>query len=279
MKQCHAAEVCRAIEMGKNAYNEAYNLLHLEVKSNFVPQAQLLSQRSKDFQSATANLVKIQEGANDDLEGRTENAERILQRTVPTFILASKDYLLNNDPQLKEAQKHVHEDLVGCFDEFNKILERIKVKYTNSFDEDATRANANMTPLEKSVNEVMKAVSSLRTLPPDAPEENRRVVQEGVPKATKVALAEFDNYSAAPEDKQELVRCVKQARDGPVADFFQAQDDLDKLVDRVQANQQFVPSISIQMAAEPINDSPKDLLEAAKALCASMKTLNFTLDE
>jgi len=64
---------------------------------------------------------------------------------MPNFILASKDYMLNNDPQYKEAQKHVHEDLVGCLDEFNKILERIKVKYTNSFDEDAQRVTPNMT--------------------------------------------------------------------------------------------------------------------------------------
>jgi len=279
MKQCHAAEVCRVIEMGKNAYSEAYNLLHLGVPSNFVPQAQLCSQKSKDFQTATANLVKIQEGTNDELQGRTENAERNLQSTIPNFILASKDYMLNNDPQYKEAQKHVHEDLVGCLDELNKILERIKVKYTNSFDEDAQRVTPNMTPLEKSVNQVMQAVSHLRSLPPDALEDDKRVVQQGVPKATKVALNEFNNMCATPQDKEELVRCVKQARDGPVSDFFQAQDALDNLVDRVQSNQQFVPSISLLMDAETLDDSPKDLLEAAKALCASMKTLNITLDE
>jgi len=93
-----------------------------------------------------------------------------------------------------------------------------------------------------------------------------------------LALVEFDNYSATPEDKQELVRCVKQARDGTVADFFQAQDDLDILVDRVQANNQVVPSISVHMTAE-YDDGPKDLLEAAKALCSSIKSLFITLDE
>jgi len=75
------------------------------------------------------------------------------------------------------------------------------------------------------------------------------------------------------------VRCVKQARDGPVSDFFQAQEAIGNLVDRVQANQQYVPSISLEIPVETIDEGPKDLLEAAKALCASMKTLNITLDE
>jgi len=186
---------------------------------------------------------------------------------------------MNEDPQIKETQKHAHDDLTGCYDEINKILERLKVKYTNAFDEDAVRVSPNLTPLEKTVNEVMQAVAKLRTLPPDAPEPSRKIIQEGVPKATKAALNEFDNSQATPEDKQELVRCVKQARDGPVSDFFVVQDALGQLVDRVQSNQQFVPSISLEIPVETIDDSPNDLLEAAKALCASMKTLNITLDE
>jgi len=279
MKLCHAAEVCRVIEFGKNAYNEAFNLLHLEVKQNFVPQAQLCSQRSKDFLNSTVNLVKIQEGTNQDLEGRVENVEKIIQHTMPNFILASKEYLLNNDPQLKEAQKHAHDDVTGCYDELNKILERIKVKYTNAFDEDAVRVNPNLSPLEKSVNEVMQAVAKLRSLPPEFPEPEKKIIQEGVPKATKAALVEFDNSHATPDDKQELVRCVKQARDGPVSDFFQAQEAIGNLADRVHANQQYVPSITLEIPVETFDEGPKDLLEAAKALCASMKTLNITLDE
>jgi len=280
MKLCHAAEVCRVIEIGKNAQNEAYNTLHLEVKSNFVTQAQLCTQRCKDFQTATSNLVKIQEGTNEDLEGRVENVERLMHHTVPNYILASKDYILNSDPQVKEAQKHAYEDLLACLDELNKILERIRVKYTNAFDEDATRITPNITPLAKSVQEVVQAVSKLRTMPPDLGPPEKKIIQEAVPTTTKAALSEFDNYNATPEDKQELVRCVKQARDGPTAEFFQAQEALGALVDRVQANHQaFIPSISLDMPLETIDDSPKDLLEAAKALCASMKTLNITLDE
>jgi len=279
MKLCHAAEVCRVIEIGKNAHNEAYNLLMLEVKQNFVPQAQLCSQRTKDFLASTTNLVKIQEGTNEDLEGRVENVDKIVQHTMPNFILASKEYILSSDPQLKEAQKHAHNDLTGCFDEINKILERIKVKYTNAFDEDAVRVNPNLTPLEKSVNEVMQAVAKLRSIPPDIPDTDKRIIQEGVPKATKSALVEFDNSHATPDDRHVLVRCVKQARDGTVSDFFQAQEAVGNLVDRVQANQQFVPSISLEIPVETIDEGPKDLLEAAKALCASMKTLNITLDE
>jgi len=280
MKHCHAAEVCRVIEIGKNAQNESYNLLHLEVKSNFVTQAQLCTQRCKDFQTATANLVKIQEGANEDLEGRVENVEKLMVTTVPGFILASKDYLLDPDSQVKEAQKHSHGELTACFDEIDKILERIRVKYTNSFDEDATRATANVTPLAKSVQQVIEAVTNFRTMAPDISEPARKVVHEAVPRTTKAALAELENYDPQPEDRQELVRCVKQGRDGPMSDFFQAQESLGALVERVLANHQaFIPSISLDMNLETIDDGPKDLLEAAKALCASMKTLNITLDE
>jgi len=280
MKQGHAGEVCRTIETGKNSYMEAYNLLHLEVKSNLVPQAQLCSQRCNDFQKSTSNLVKIQEGSNEDLQGRVENAERLLLRTIPNFILATKDYFVhNNDPQLKEAQKHAHDDLVGCLDELNKILERVKVKYTNTFDEDMVRANVNLTPLEKHVREAMQAVAKLRTIPPDYPEAEKHILQEAVPKTTKSALAEFDNYHATPEEKQEFVRCIKQARDGPVGDFFQAQDALGKLVEKMGTSSFNPPTIHIEVPAQTIDEDHGDLLEAAKALCASMKNLSITLDD
>jgi len=206
LKLCHAAEVCRAVDFGKAAYNEAYNLLHLEVKSNFVPQAQLLSQRSLEYQGATSNLVKIQEGTNDDLHVRASNAELILKQVIPKYILESKEYFLsNNNSQYKEAQKHAYDDVISCLDEFSKIVDRIKVKYTNTFDEDSLRINP-PTPIEKAVNDVLQAVSKLRTLPPDMLSEHRQTYHEAVPKTTKAALSEFDNAGATPEDKQDLIR-------------------------------------------------------------------------
>jgi hypothetical protein len=278
LKLCHAAEVCRAVDFGKAAYNEAYNLLHLEVKSNFVPQAQLLSQRSLEYQGATSNLVKIQEGTNDDLHVRASNAELILKQVIPKYILESKEYFLsNNNSQYKEAQKHAYDDVISCLDEFSKIVDRIKVKYTNTFDEDSLRINP-PTPIEKAVNDVLQAVSKLRTLPPDMLSEHRQTYHEAVPKTTKAALSEFDNAGATPEDKQDLIRCVKQARDGPVSDFFTAQEEMGKLVDRVQANA-FIPTIPLIALPETLDDTPGDLLAAAKALCASMKTLNIALDD
>eukprot|EP01124_Arcella_intermedia_P024435 TRINITY_DN4114_c0_g1_i1.p1 TRINITY_DN4114_c0_g1~~TRINITY_DN4114_c0_g1_i1.p1 ORF type:complete len:234 (+),score=53.89 TRINITY_DN4114_c0_g1_i1:68-769(+) len=90
MKQCHAGEVCRVIEMGKNAQNESYNLLFLEVKPNFVPQVQLCVNRCKEFETAVGNLVKIQEGANEDLEVRLESALALMKQAVPGFVVASK---------------------------------------------------------------------------------------------------------------------------------------------------------------------------------------------
>jgi len=278
LKQCHAVEVCRVVDFGKAAYNEAYNVLNLEVKSNFVVQAQLLSQRSLEFQGATTNLVKIQEGANDDLHVRVANAEQILKLVIPKFIIDSKEFLLShNNAQLKEAQKHAYDDVISCYDEFSKIVERIKVKYINNFDEDSLRVNP-PTPLEKAVNDVLQSVSKLRTLPSDMLPEHRQIYHEAVPKTTKAALSEFDNAGATPEDKHDLIKCVKQARDGPVSDFFNAQDELGKLVERVQANAAVI-TIPLIAEAETYDDIPGDLLAAAKALCASMKTLNIALDD
>jgi len=279
LKLCHAAEVCRVVEFGKAAYNDAYNLLHLEVKSNFVVQAQLLSQRCLEYQGATTNLVKIQEGANDDLHVRVSNAELILKQVIPKYIIESKEYFLsNNNSQYKEAQKHAYDDVISCLDEFTKIVDRIKVKYTNTFDEDSLRINP-PTPLEKAVSDVLQAVSKLRTLPPDTLPEQRQTYHEAVPKTTKAALSEFDRAGAEPEDKQDLIRCVKQARDGPISDFFNAQDEMGRIVERVQAKAADIPTIPLIAFPETLDDTPGDLLAAAKALCASMKTLNIALDD
>jgi hypothetical protein len=152
------------------------------------------------------------------------------------------------------------------------------VKYSNTFDEDSLRINP-PTPLEKAVNDVLQAVSKLRTLPSDMLPEHRQTYHEAVPKTTKAALAEFDHAGAAPDDKSDLIRCVKQARDGPVSDFFKAQDDMGKIVERVQANSAVIPTIPLIADAELLDDTPGDLLAAAKALCASMKTLNIALDD
>jgi len=245
-----------------------------------VTQAQLLSIRSNDYQKATTNLVKIQEGANDDLQVRVDNAEHLLKQVIPKFIIESKEFFLsNNDPQLKEAQKHSYDDVIGCLDELTKIVDRIKVKYTNSFDEDAMRIPVHSTPLERAVNDAMQAVAKLKSLPPDMLPEQRQTYQEAVPKTTKHALFEFDNAGATPEEKQELIRCIKQARDGPVTDFFVAQEDLNKLVEKVQANASFIPTIPLIAESETIDDTPGDLLAAAKALCASMRTMNIALDD
>jgi len=280
LKLCHAAEVCRVVDFGKAAYNEANNLLNLEVKSNFPTQAQLLSLKTSEYQKATTNLVKIQEGANDDLQVRVDNAEQILKQVIPSFIIASKEYFLSyHDPQLKENHKHAHSDVISCLDEFTKIVDRIKVKYTNTFDEDALRINP-PTPLEKAMEDILQSVAKLRTLPPDMLPEQRQTYAEAVPRATKHAMTEFDNYGATPEDKQDLIRGVKQARDGPtISDFFTAQDDLGKLVEKLQANASYIPTIPLISEPETEDDSTSDLLAAAKALCASMKTLNIALDD
>lgn len=44
----------------------------------------------------------------------------------------------------KDEQIDAYKNLLACLDEINRILERIRAKYTNSFDEDKLKANRNL---------------------------------------------------------------------------------------------------------------------------------------
>jgi len=281
LKQCHGSEVCRSIENGKNAYAEASNLLNLEIVANLVPQSKLMSQRCTEYFKATQNLVKIQDDENLALHGRVDNVDLLLRKAMPEFILKTKDSVLTNPPrsELKEFQKQAYHDVVSCLDELTKILERVKVKYTSDFDEDAVKVNTQLDALDVAANEVLGQVAKLRGMPLDADEDSRRVVAEGIPEATKVTLSEMAKLRATPEMKKEMVEQVKKARDGNLPEYFAAADAVTELVDKVKMSAPPLVSIQpIQEAATTVNDGPKDLLEAAKAMCAALKNLNVKLD-
>lgn len=282
MKQCHAVEVCRVIDAGKNAYAETENLLNLEFKSNLVDQAKIMSSRCTDFWKSTNNLVRVQDDTNVALITRVENVELLLKQAMPNLILTTKEWLFSDeDPEAKEHQKQAYHDVISCLDEIKKILERVKVKYTSAFDEDATKVSGELAPVDKALNDVLKKVAALRSLPANAPEEDRRIAAEGVPVATKATLAEFDKLHARPDDKASLVSSVKQARDAPdLSDYFGAQDALHDLVEKVKLSQPaIVAPIPIISSAVPfIDEGPQDLLEVAKKMCDALKNLNLTLD-
>lgn len=45
---------------------------------------------------------------------------------------------------IKDEQAEAHKSVISCLDEINRILERIRVKYTNAFDEDGIKANRDL---------------------------------------------------------------------------------------------------------------------------------------
>jgi len=282
LKQCHGSEVCRSIENGKNAYAEVSNLLNLEIRSNLVPQSKLMSQRCTEYFKATQNLVKIQDDENLALHGRVDNVDLLLRKAMPEFILKTKDTIMTdgNQSQSKEVQKQAYHDVVSCLDELTKILERVKVRYTSEFDEDAVKVNTELDALDNAANEVLASVAKLRGLPLDADDETRRVAAEGIPEATKVTLSEMAKLRATPDHKKELVEQVKKARDGSLPEYFEAADAIPDLMDKVKMSAPQIVAIQpIAQEATTISDSgPRDLLEAAKAMCAALKNLNLKLD-
>jgi len=280
LKQCHASEVCRSIDNGKNAYAEASNLLNLEVKSNLVPQSKLMSQRCTEFFKATQNLVKIQDDENLALHSRVDNVDLLLRKSMPDFILKTKDSVMaNSSPQLKEFQKQAYHDVIACLDELTKILERVKVRYTSDFDEDAVKVNTELDALDNAANDVLSAVAKHRGLPDDVDDDVKTVSAEGIPEATKTAISEMTNKKATPEQKREMVEAVKKARDGNLPAYFEAADAITDLVDKVKISAPPAISIAPLQEATMISDSgPRDLLEAAKAMCSALKNLNLKLD-
>jgi len=279
LKQCHASEVCRSIDNGKNAYAETSNLLNLEVRSNLVPQSKLMSQRCSEFFKATQNLVKIQDDENLALHSRVDNVDLLLRKSMPDFILKTKEAVMTeNSPQLKEFQKQSYHDVVACLDELTKILERVKVRYTSDFDEDAVKVNTELDALENAANDMLSAVAKHRGTPDNADDDVKRVAAEGIPDATKTTLSEMTNKRATPEQKKEMIEQVKKARDGTLPDYFEAADAITDLVDKVKISAPPQVSIAPIQDASTISDGPRDLLEAAKAMCNALKNLNLKLD-
>jgi len=239
-----------------------------------------MSQRCTEFYKATQNLVKIQDDENLALHGRVDNVDLLLRKAMPEFILKTKDAVMNdNQPQLKEFQKQAYHDVVACLDELSKILERVKVKYTSDFDEDAVKVNTELDALDRAANDMLASVAKLRSMPLDADDEAKRITAEAVPETTKATLSEMAKLSATPEMKRELVDQVKKARDGTTPEYFEAVDAVTDLVEKVKLSAPAPVAIQSIQEAETIDQSgPKDLLEAAKAMCAALKNLNLKLD-
>jgi len=126
---------------------------------------------------------------------------------------------------------------------------------------------------------MLASVAKLRSMPLDADDEAKRITAEAVPETTKATLSEMAKLSATPEMKRELVDQVKKARDGTTPEYFEAVDAVTDLVEKVKLSAPAPVAIQSIQEAETIDQSgPKDLLEAAKAMCAALKNLNLKLD-
>lgn len=53
---------------------------------------------------------------------------------------------------------------------------------------------------------------------------------------------------------------------------------MDKLLSKVREQPDFQISMAPQTIA-PVDEGPRDMLEAAKAMCAALKGLNFAIDQ
>jgi len=112
--------------------------------------------------------------------------------------------------------------------------------------------------------------------------ESLRLIQmelaDQIPEFVKVAIAEMQKLNATDDEKREFIAAVKRARDGDAEDFFQAQDDINKLLDRIK-NKPAAPKIQIGMVEADNASKSKDLLAAAKDMCNALSKLNLAMED
>jgi len=275
----HASEVKRVSESLQNGYAEARNLRDCELTSLLVDQAKLASTRCNDSWKAVDSLVKIQPGLNDELVPRINMVDQLLRSALPDLILRTKELLTSRkgQPGGKNDQLRAYKQVESCLDEIKRILDQVNANYINQFDESATRVPLDLDPMEAALKGVMKAIGDLKGAQmAREPEMIQLELADQIPEFVKVAIAELQKLGATDDEKREFIAAVKKARDGDTEDFFRAQDDIHKLLDKIRNK----PKIQIGMPEDQGSGSrAKDLLAAAKDVCSAMAKLNIAMDE
>jgi len=113
-------------------------------------------------------------------------------------------------------------------------------------------------------------------IPSKTEDQGQLQAAQALPNLTKTTLGAMGSVGAPPELQRELVATVKTARDGTIPQYFESVNELEKILEKAHAEPEF--SISISPLVATPDDGPKDMLEAAKAMCASLKSLNLALD-
>jgi hypothetical protein len=279
LKQGHAAEVCRVMDNGVFAFAEAKNMLDLELKHLLVQQAKNMKDRTGEFLKKTSNLVNIQEGQNKGLKERVQNVERILDGHCTTFVLKTRDDLVENTQYSKNQRHAAYEDLKACLDEINKILQRIKAKYSNLFEEGPLLISQNYEDLDQAAYDVMNTLAKLH-VPATTPELEAEKIEAArmLPKHVQQLMSVMAMAGADDDVKRDLIAAIKKARDGGLPEYFNAMQTLEDLVRKgMSAPPMMIIPDAIVDLAKPIQ--PTDMLEAAKRMCAALKGLNLALDD
>jgi len=279
LRQGHAAEVCRVLDNGAYAHAEAKNMNELELPHLLVQQSRNLKDRVKDFLGKTHKLITIQEAQNKGLKERISNVELVLDGHITGFILRTKDHLLNpSQPELKAQRTHEYEEVKSCLQEIERILQRIKAKYSNLFEEGALQIDQDLDDLDQSAYDLMNTLAQLHVPATTAELENTKLAAaKAIPQKTQEVLSVMAQAGADPELKKELVGAVKKGRDGGLPEYFDACEILENCVRKSHVAPPLQLSIPIGEPAKAVKQV--DMLEAAKRMCAALKGINLALDD
>jgi len=276
-REGHAAEVCRVIDSGDDNFYQAKNLLNIEFPNLLVAQAKLLKERTEDYLKKTRALLYIQQDENETLRKKFQTVEALLDDTNPKFIMASKDHLVamgqSDHPGKKAYQKEQYDVVYSCFEEVKRILEAIRVRYTNAFDESKNDDDDDI--LDDPASDLFDSLQTLRT---PQPEEKKLQATQAIKPQTQEVLRVMDTKDCPLEMKQELLGAIKMARDGSVPEYFDAIRCMEETLNKAKAMQPQPLQISFGSSGIKDKGGPKDLLEAAKQMCAALSSLNISLD-
>jgi len=275
-REGHASEVCRVINSGDDNFQQCKNLLNIEFPNLLVAQAKLLKERTEDYLKKTRALLHIQMDENEGLRKKFKTVEEIIEDTNPKFILASKDMLQAMDrpdfAEKKALQKEQYDIAYSCFEEIKRILEAIRVRYSNVFSEG--KADEEEDIIDDPASDLFDTLRDMRT----APEEKRLQAIENLKPQIQKILAVLDEKQCPVEMKKELLAAIKRAAEGGIPEYFDAVRCMEQTLNKAKAMQP--QPLQIQFGASGIKDKggPRDLLEAAKQMCAALASLNITID-
>jgi len=277
-REGHASEVCRVIDSGDDNFYQAKNLLNIEYPNLLVAQSKLLKERTEDYLKKTRALLYIQEDENEHLRKKFKTVEEILENSNPEFIVASRDYLMSigqpDAPEKKAYQKEQYDIVYSGFEELKRILEAIKVRYTNMFTEGKLPPEDDI--IDDPASDLFDTLAKIRAPIPE--EEKLQAIQNLKPQ-TQELLRVLEEKGCPIEMKQELLAAIKKARDGGLPEYFEAVRCLEETLAKAKAMKPQPLQITVGSFGLKDKGGPKDLLEAAKQMCAALSSLNISLDK